>query len=85
MYKNSVPLQSGDLLDAMQYRLLITEKMLNPTSDVKIFRYCNESPKFTEYKMKLKKLLNDIELECKNAPNNTFGFLEKLRNKWVKI
>ncbi|MFH1254789.1 MAG: hypothetical protein V1646_05175 [bacterium] len=47
--------------DVTQFRLLMNEPMLDPTSGVKIFRYCNETAKFIEYKIKLKELLGKIK------------------------
>lgn len=50
--------------DMTQFRLLMSGPMLNPESGVKIFCYCNETPKFIEYKIKLRKLLDKIAQEC---------------------
>lgn len=55
--------------DEVQFRLLMSGPMLDPDSGVKIFRYCNETPKFIEYKIKLKNLLEKIAREYQNIIN----------------
>ncbi len=52
---------SGNVLDTMQFRLLMNKKMLDPKSGVKIFKYCNETPNLKKYKTELKTLLGKIE------------------------
>lgn len=47
-------------IDAVQFRLLITNALLNPKSGIKFFRYCNQTENMEQYRAKLKKLLMNI-------------------------
>ncbi len=50
-------------IDEMQFRLLINEKMLNPDSGIKMFRYVNETDNVKIYKQELITLFQKIEKE----------------------
>lgn len=46
--------------DQIQFRLLINQKLLDPTSGIKMFRYCNETENMKQYNLKLKKLMDKM-------------------------
>ena len=58
----------GHDLDAIQYRLLITnDVLLNPDSKTRIFRYYNRIPSIVEYEKEIKKLFNELARELAAA------------------
>jgi hypothetical protein len=55
--------------DKMQFRLLINEKLLNPNSKIKIFRYYKETGPVKTYKRELESLISQINTDVlKKAP-----------------
>lgn len=47
-------------LDEIQFRLLINEKLLDPNSKIRMFRYYNEIDTVTQYKKEFKNLIDQI-------------------------
>ena len=62
--------------DTTQFRLLMSNSMLDPESGVKIFRYCNETANFIKYKIKLKELLSKLNKAMKKI-SAKFGYQPK--------
>jgi hypothetical protein len=59
-YYESGKISDDFLFDTAQFRLLMSGAMLDPESGVKIFTFCNETQKFNDYKIKLRKLLDKV-------------------------
>lgn len=60
----------ADILDQMQFRLLLNKELLNPDSGIKFFKYYNETENTKKYKKLLNELLNKIAIDIQEQSKN---------------
>jgi len=68
-------------LNALQCRILMNPDLFNPTNDIKIFRYCLETPSVKMYKEKLAILLEKIAKNLASMQKTTSDTFTGIRQR----